>query len=592
MRPTELTIARVPFAWRWAAKGVGRLEQAFAKHRSADAPADDVRIRIFFLLALFLAGFVGLGIWAAHCALASEGTVRGDLGPPPEALRADLVDRQGNLLAVDLPYYGLYVDPREIWDSEEIQRVLPTALPALSPERLAKALGSNHREHVLSGVKPEDKARIQDMGLPGVGFEEEQHRYYPLGSTGAHVIGYASNGGEGVSGAELAFDEEIRGQAGQDAVPLSVDLRVQGALDDELEKTAIKFGVQEAVGIVTNIHTGEILGMSSWPGYDPNVPNQSPPTSRINRAVSSVYEPGSVFKVFSMAMGLDSGSATMTSTFDVSPLHIGNRTIHDFHKVTGFLPLPEVFLHSSNIGTARMALQAGAPNMTRYFKAFGLFGPARTELQEYAKPLVPRTWPETTVASVSFGQSISVSPLALARGMGAILNGGQMIPLTLRKVDPAHRPTGERVVSEETARKMLDLMRLNVTAKEGSGGKADVPGLSVGGKTGTAQLVIDRKYSKDRVLASFAAVFPTDGPVSADRYFVLIMLKDPKRLPETYGFATAGWNAAPAAGRVIDRIADFVGVSRTVAANTPSPIAAQAIPSGDEGTEAEAEAPQ
>ena len=589
---SDLSWAGGPFGRRWLAQGLWALEQARRKVRAPDMQPGDARLRIFVLLLGFAGGFLFLAGGATRSALFSDAGRNSNYIAPTGAARADLVDRNGELLAVDLTHYGLYVDPRAIWDSAETQRVLSQALPGLQAQRLQKALASDRREYVYGGLTPELKARIQNLGLPGVSFEDEARRVSLLGDTGSHIIGQTDrSGGVGLSGAELAFDEQIRKQAGDGPdhgpVQTSLDLRVQAALDDELHKTALKFGVNDAVGIVTNIHTGEILALSSWPDYDPSAPVPPPPPGskepgpQINRAASLVYEPGSVFKVFSMAMALDSGSATLNSTYNVESLTIGKRTIHDFHAVHGAIALPQVFTHSSNIGTAKMALQAGAPTVTRYFKAFGLFAPARSEIVETARPLVPKTWGEGTVASVSFGQSISVTPLNLAQGMGAILNGGTMVPLTLKKLD--ERPKGARIVSEDTSRKMLDLMRLNVTAKEGSGGRADVPGLSVGGKTGTAQLVIDRKYSKDRVLASFAAVFPTDGPLDADRYFVLIMLKDPKRLPETYGFATAGWNAAPAAGRVIDRIAGFVGVPRTAPPAAVSVIAESAKPSGDEG---------
>lgn len=573
-------------AWRpqpfgWLTQAVWALERAFKKARAADQVEGETRLRIFFLLALFATGFLFLALGATRCALFNRQDANG-YTPPLATARADLVDRNGQLLAVDLTHYGVYVDPREIWDTAETRRVLSGVLPGLQPQRLEKALKSDRREYLIGGLTPDQKAKLQDLGLPGVSFEEEEKRVYPLGSSGSHVIGFTDKGGQGLSGLELAFDGDIKKQAGQGPFVSSLDLRVQAALQDELEKTAIKFGVNDAVGIVTNVHTGEILGMASWPEFDANAPGASPAYNMINRAAASVYEPGSVFKVFTLATGLDSGAVTLNSAFDVNSLQIGKRTIHDFHAVHGAITVPEIFVHSSNIGSAKVALKTGAPILTKYLKAFGLFDRAKSELNETARPILPRNWSESTMASVAFGQSISVSPLNLAEGMGAILNGGQMIPLTLKKMDK--RPEGTRVVSEDTSRKMLDLMRLNVTAKEGSGGKADAPGLSVGGKTGTAQLVIDRKYSKDRVLASFAAVFPTDGPLDADRYFVLIMLKDPKRLPETYGFATAGWNAAPAAGRVIDRIAPFVGVKRAPQTPAVSTIAATAKPSGDEGS--------
>lgn len=563
MRPSELVFYRLPIGWRWLVESVWKLEHAFERAKADGKAEDDTRIRIFFVLALFATGFLTLALGATKCAIFSDADRSEIAFAPPSGSRADLVDRQGNLLAVDLTHYGLYLDPREIWDPNETRRVLGAAMPALAAGRLEHALNAGKREYLVGGLTPAEKSRMQDLGLPGVSFEEEERRVYPLGPTAAHLIGFADKGGTGLSGAEHALDEDIRSQAGKPTpLALSMDLRVQAALDDELEKAAIKFGVPDAVGIVTNVHTGEVLALSSWPGFDPNNPGQASNYNLVNRAAASLYEPGSVFKIFTMAMGLDSGVATLHSTFNVDSLQLGNRTIHDFHVVHGALTLPEVFVHSSNIGTAKLALQAGAPRLTKYFQSFGLFAPAKIELAESAHPIVPKTWADGTVASTSFGQSISVSPLNLAIGIGAIMNGGQMVPLTIRKLNPGQKPAGARVISEATSRDMLDLMRLNVTAKEGSGGKADVPGLSVGGKTGTAQKVIGGRYSKDKVIASFAAVFPTDGPITADRYLVLIMLDDPKRLPETYGFATAGWNAAPAAAKVIDRIAPFLGVKR------------------------------
>jgi cell division protein FtsI (penicillin-binding protein 3) len=273
--------------------------------------------------------------------------------------------------------------------------------------------------------------------------------------------------------------------------------------------------------------------------------------------------------------------ATVNSTFDATtPLHIGSRAIHDYHAENKVMTLEDIFLHSSNIGTARLALAAGAPRLTRYFKAFGLFEPAEVELAESARPILPRTWNPNTVASASFGHAISVSPLAVAAGVGAIMNGGTYVPLTVAKLPPGTAPKGRRVVSPETSRAMLDLMRMNVL--RGSGGKADAPGLRVGGKTGSAEKAIGGRYVRNKLISSFAAVFPTDGALEAPRYMVLILLDEPKGTKETFGFATAGWTAAPAAGRVIDRIAPFVGVARTPTTPFAPQIRAAAAPINDE----------
>ena len=391
---------------------------------------------------------------------------------------------------------------------------------------------------------------------------------YPLGATAAHLIGFVDSGGKGLAGAERALDDPIRSAAGGEGGPtqLSIALRVQAALEDELRKAAEEFTPKGAVGLVTNVHTGEILGMASWPDYDANKAGEATDDQRLNRAAASVYEMGSTFKAFTVAIGLDTGVATASSTFDArEPFKLGYRTIHDYHAARAILTLVEVFKHSSNIGTAMLAERIGGERLSQYFTNLGLTKPAKVELKESARPLTPRRWDQDAVASTSFGHGMNVSPLALAQAMNALLNGGEMMPLTIRKLPPGVRPEGKRVLSENTSAEMLKIMRANVVPGEGgSGGKADVPGLSVGGKTGTGEKYDPaiRGYNHQRQVSSFAATFPTDGPVEADRYFVLILLDEPKGNASSFGFSTGGWVAAPAAGRVIERIAPFLGVKR------------------------------
>lgn len=589
MKPSDAIIYRAPVGWRWVVELIWRLEHAFERAKAAGKAEDDTRIRIFFILALFGAAFLLLALGAAKTAVFAEARHRAGYAGALAGARADLVDRNGNLLAVDLTHYGVYLNPNEVWDQAEIRRVLGAALPRLSKARLDRALRADRREYLLGGLTPQEKARIDDLGLPGVTFEAEERRVYPLGPTAAHLIGFSDRGGQGLAGAELGFDESLRKQAGTgEPVAISIDLRVQAALEDELQKAYQKFSPIGAVGIVTDVQTGEVLAMASAPDFDPNNFGHATPDQLKNRVAADVHEMGSVFKVFTVAMGLDSGTASLTSTFDVSSgERIGSRVINDFHATNRVLTLPEVFIHSSNIGTSKLALQAGAPIVTKYFRRFGLFEPAEIELRESARPIVPRRWPDDTVASASFGHAISVTPLNIAQGMGAILNGGYMVPLTLRKVAPGEAPRGQRVISEATSRQVLDLMRLNVTSPEGSGKKADAPGLSVGGKTGSAEKAMGGRYVRNKLVSSFAAVFPTDGPMDQKRYFVFIMLDEPKAISETYGFATGGWNATPTAGKVIDRIAPFLGVRRapvaptiTAAAVAAAPIAAESA-SGD-----------
>ncbi len=587
--PAPLTLRT---AWRRAINAMWSLEHAFERSRAADRPVDDTRLRIFFVLSLFALGFTAMGADAARKALWTHPNLGEFAAPAPAAARADLVDRQGRLLAVDLQHFGLYLDPREVWDAGETRRSLHRLLPQVPLERLDRALKGRRREYLLGALTPQQKEVVHDLGLPGVSFEEESKRVYPLGASAAHLLGFSDTAGRGLSGAELAFNGSITAAAKTgEPMQLAVDLRVQAALEDELRKGVAEFTPRGAVGVVTDVRTGEILALSSQPDFDPNAPGRGGPDGMLNRAAQSVYEMGSTFKLFTFAMALDSGSETMRSTFNAGqPLQIGARLIHDYHKGgPAILSMDDAFIMSSNISTAKMALHAGSDRLQDYFKRFGLFAPAKVELAEAARPFLPRTWDQSTTASASFGQAIMVSPLNVAAGVGALTNGGVFHPLTLRKRGPGEIaggiPGSRRVVSPETSRLMLGLMRDNVVLEHGSGKQANALGLRVGGKTGSAQKVGAHGYDNSKNVSSFAAVFPTDGALDGPRYLVLVLFDEPHATPKTAGFITAGWNAAPVAGRVIDRIAPFLGVRRVASAPfaaAPSLTARAASRPGDE----------
>ncbi len=572
-----MTVAGAPFPspWRGLTARLWWIDRAFERAKASGKAEDDTRLRIFFVMALFAAGFLTLGLVATRAALFSGLDKEGETGSLTANARADLVDRNGQALAMDLVHYGLYITPREVSDRAATRAALLAAAPSLSAAHLEAALAGERKQYyVAGGLTPEVRARLHDLALPGITFEEESARAYPLGETGAHLIGFAGKDGRGLAGAERGLDAEIRAGAGKAPIPLSIDLRVQGALQDELNTAAEHFQVLDAVGMVINVRTGEILALASWPTYDPNSPGVASPAAMIDHAAATVYEPGSVFKVFTLAMGLDSGVVTVDTPFDVhTPLVLPGQIIHDYDKGDRVLPLWEVFTHSSNIGAARMSLLAGADRMDHYFRAFGLFAAAPSELAESARPLVNRRLSQNIVATMGFGHSISVSPLMIATGMSSILNGGVYRPLTLKKLAPGAAPApGRRVIKPSTSRTMLNLMRLNAT--NGTGRKADIPGYRVGGKTGTATKLVGGRYSGGkRNLASFAAVFPTDGSLTQDRYYVLIMMDEPHETAETGGFTTGGVVSAPIAGRVIERIAPFLGVRRVAVTKAVDPKA-------------------
>jgi len=581
MSLADLVPTRLPPGFRWIGEGMWRLEHAFERSRAADRPEDDTRIRIFFVLAIFAFSFTVLALGATRSAVFSDAGRVGGYGAPLAGARADLVDRNGQLLALDLTHYGLYLDPTEVWDQPETRRVLLQNIPQLQPRRLEKALHGARRAYLFGGLTPEQRDRIHDLGLPGIYFEEEERRVYPLGATAAHLIGFTDSGGEGLSGVERALNGQIHdASVSHGQVALSIDLRVQAALEEELQRAAESFQPNGAVGIVTNVQTGEILGMASWPDFDPNRAGEATDSQRLNRAAASVFEMGSTFKAFTVAAGLDSGVATPSSTFDASrPFQLGYRTIHDYHGTNRVLTLVDVFIHSSNIGTAKLAQALGPQRLEKYFDGLGLTRTAQVELKESARPLTPKVWNDDAVASTSFGHGMNVSPLALTAAYGAVVNGGVLVPLTIKKLPDGVRPEGKRVFSEETSLTMLQIMRANV--ERGTGGKANAEGLSVGGKTGTGEKFDPaiRRYSGTKQVSSFAAVFPSDGPIDTPRYFVLILMDEPHGTAESYGFTTGGWVGAPAAGRVIDRIAPFLGVQR----KPDEPLAVAQYVTGAEG---------
>lgn len=544
-RPARAGSRRLSPSWRWLAERVWWIEHAFERARADDRAEEDTRVRIFVIMGVFSLVFLCLALGATYAALlAPNGGARGS-SHAGALVRGDLVDREGRLLATNITHYGLYIDPSEIWDRDAAMTQISRALPRVSSARLRRVIYGDRRLIVLNGLTPSERSAVHALALGGVTFEPEDRRTYPLGRSATHVLGAADSGGVGISGAELAFNDEIRaaGAAGE-PFQLSIDLRIQGVLENELAAQVAATGAKGAVGIITNVQTGEVLGMASWPTDDPK-----------NRAVSAHYEMGSVFKSFTVAAGIDTGAADMNTLFDASEAFmIGNRRITDFHATNKVLTLEEVYLHSSNIGTSRLAVEMGPKVMEDYFGRLGLLEAAPIELHESARPRRPRDWTDTTLASLSFGYGIMITPAQMVAAMGALTNGGRFIPLSLRK-GGARNARVRQAVSPETSLVMLDLMRRNVV--RGSGGFADAPGLRVGGKTGSANKLVNGRYDATHAVGTFAAVFPADGPVDAPRYAVLILIDEPATYPRTGGYV-----AAPAVGRIIDRIAGFLGIAR------------------------------
>jgi cell division protein FtsI (penicillin-binding protein 3) len=480
--------------------------------------------------------------------------------------RPDILDRNGEILATDVRVPSLYGEPRRIIDVDEAVELLTADLPDLDASELRARLSSKRGFVWLKrDITPAQQKEIYSQGLPGIGFLKENKRTYPNGPEVSHLIGLVNIDNQGIAGMEKWLDNHglaalhMAGLATdrlQNPVVLAVDLRVQHALRDELVAAREQFHALAAAGLVLNVNTGEVVALVSEPDYDPNNPQKANDPSRINRLTTGVFEMGSTFKAFTLAMALDSGKVNLNSSFDArAPLRMGRFLIHDFEPQHRFLSVPEIFTYSSNIGAARMALLLGADAQQAFLKKMGQLDRLHTELPESADPILPRRWSDLTTATVAFGHGLSVAPLQAAMGIAAIMNGGILIPPTFLKRSPEEAAAlGKRVIKPETSEILRYLMRLNV--EKGTAKMADVPGYYIGGKTGTADKVVNGRYSKSKVLTDFMAILPADHP----RYLLLIMLDEPKATPETHGFTTSGWNAVPVGGRVVARIAPLLGI--------------------------------
>jgi cell division protein FtsI (penicillin-binding protein 3) len=473
------------------------------------------------------------------------------------ATRASITDRNGEILAISLPTAALYANPREMIDPADTARRLKAALPDLDEATVRARLNENKQfVYLARQLTPRQELQINDLGIPGVYFEPTERRHYPLGRVASQVLGGVDVDGHGVAGVERFFDQRLH----DDPTPLalSIDVRVQAVMRDELLKAMDEFEAIGACGIVMDVRTGEVLAMVSLPDYDANDVGHASPDERFNRAVTGMYEPGSTFKLQTASLALDSGTVQIWNGFDASaPIHIGRFTITDFEGKHRWLYLPEILAYSSNIGAARMAEAVGSEKQRAWMQQMGMLSRIGIELPEAGLPLAPpaANWKEIATLTIGFGHGIAVSPLHVVDGTAAVANGGVLYRPTILAHDPNAPPReGFRVMKEATSDIMRKLMRLVVT--DGYGKPAEVPGYYVGGKTGTAEKVAHRGYEKHANVAAFTSVFPMNAP----RFAVYMMLDEPKANASTHGYATAGWVIAPSVGKVIARIGPMEGL--------------------------------
>jgi len=479
-------------------------------------------------------------------------------GDLPVTSRADIVDRNGTALATSLPTVLLMADARKILDAHEAADQIHTVLPEVDTDKLVKELQTAKRYVTIRRhVTPRQYYAINKLGIAGLEFMPDESRIYPAAAVTSHVVGFTDTDNNGIAGLEKSQNARLQSQ--QEPVHTSLDLRLQTIMHRELNNAIQEFHALGAAGIIMDVTTGEILSLVSLPDFDPQNAGEADDNTKFNRATLGVYEMGSTFKTFNTAMALDSGLIKASERFDTTHnIEIGNKTIRDMHASRHALNVAEIFMESSNIGSARMAEKVGTTRQREFLGRLGLTQKASIELPEVGAPLVPpsSSWRDTTTMTIAFGHGIAVNAVQLCAAAASIVNDGVIVHPTLLKksASDAASEAKESIVSPRTSAQMRALMRLVV--KHGTAKQAEVLGYMVGGKTGTADKISGRHYNENARMSSFLGIFPANAP----RYLVFTLLDDPKGNAKTYGFATGGWTAAPVTGRIVSQIGPLLNL--------------------------------
>jgi len=472
--------------------------------------------------------------------------------------RGDIVDRNGVPLARTMRGYAVRVVPaRVLGDKDVLARQLASIFPDTSAAVFLKKLNGSHPTYLRRRALPEQVKQIHALGEIGIEFPREDERLYPQRELAAHVLGYVNAAGDGVMGIERALNERLvdKNLRAKPAI-LSIDSRVQAALESELQDAMIMSDARGAAGIILDVETGEVMALASLPVFDPNKIRRASMKYQNNEVTQSVFELGSTFKPLTIAAALDAGTVTdLAVRYNaMEPIKIGGFTIKDDHSQGRYLNVPETLVHSSNIVTARIADNLGQEAMENMFRRLGFDERPHIELFERGQPLWPLNWGRVTNMTVAYGHGIAVTPLHLASAYAALVNGGIWRPATLLKVEPGKEAKGRRVFKAATSARMRQLLRMIVS--DGTGRKADALGYRIGGKTGSAEKPSEGGYNKTSLVSTFAAAFPMDNP----RYVVIAMLDEPQGTAETSFQRTAGWTAAPIVRKLVSRVGPMLGV--------------------------------
>jgi len=529
---------------------------AFKKFSCEKDPLSMCKNRLMFAVVCFMAVYLVIAVRLFNvCILPNLNLHGGQINERTRLYaqnpirRADILDRNGTIIATSLPTVNLYATPKKILDAKAAADQLVKTLPELNRDDVYKKLsGKSKFVYLKRNLTPAQQFNINALGIPGLEFETVEKRVYPHKNLFAHIIGVTNIDNEGISGIEKELNERLT----QSDIPLtlSIDVGVQDTIREKLLAAIDKFHANGGTAVLMDINTSEVIAMVSLPDFDPNINKVKNEQALFNMATKGVYEPGSVLKIFNTAMSLESGKVKVSDRFDATqPLKLKYNTIKDYRGENRWLSVPEILVYSSNIGSARMALKVGGNEQRNFLEKIGFFEELPIEVAERGKPLTPKRWGEGTIATVAYGYGMAVSPLHVITAYASVINGGIYHNPTLVKKNNKNND-GHRVISFNTSKTMRKLMRLVVT--DGSGKRANVPGYEVAGKTGTAnKLSAQGKYVDKKVRTTFVSAFPISNP----KYSLLVMLDEPKPIKETWGFVTSGWNTVPTAATIIEAIA-------------------------------------
>ena len=512
-----------------------------------------VKGRLVLVLSCLMLCFFIVALKATEATVISPVSKRVKLkSTATQFARADIVDRNGTIVATTLKTASAYAIPKEMINIEDAVLKLAGSINGIDTGKLLKDFERGGKfVYIKRNITPREQKIINDLGIPGVYFKSDVARVYPQGNLLSHILGYVNVDNEGLAGVERSFDQQLSSKP-EVPLKLSIDVKLQNILRDELLTQYELYKATGAVGMVVDVKTGEIMAMVSLPDFDPNFAGTATADQKFNRATLGTYEMGSTFKPFTAAMALEYGTTSLDKLYATTPLYYDGFTIHDFHAMHRPITMLEVLMHSSNVGTGRIALELGTEKQQAFLDKLDMFKKPEIEIPEKSRTIRPRQWTQLNGITIAFGHGIAVTPASLAKSYIPLFNGGHLLPITIikRKGKPQEI---RNMISEKTVQDMRTIFRAIVVA--GTGRNADAFGYRVGGKTGTAEKIEGGKYSKTKVMSSFVGAFPITDP----KYMVIAIVDDPKEISPGVR-PTGGKVAAPVVHNVVMRTGTILGI--------------------------------